>query len=136
MTPSVVPVWLTWFNGGAGMQNFSGRFGADFTADATTVSVSSLLSADIAANLDATQVQTLAATATPGAPVSLLPALPGGYATAKTHSLETDGDPMLMDFTTIGSAPGTSPAASARRRRRARSARPRAPPTTRASSAT
>lgn len=106
VTPSVVPVWLTWFNGGAGMQNFSGRFGADFTADATTVFVSSLLSADVAASLDATQAQTLAATATPGAPVSLLPALPSGYTTAKTRSLETDGDPMLMDFTTIGSVPG------------------------------
>jgi outer membrane protein OmpA-like peptidoglycan-associated protein len=35
-----------------------------------------------------------------------LPALPSGYAAAKTHSLETDGDPLLMDFTTIGSVPG------------------------------
>ena len=106
VTPSVVPVWLTWFNGGAGMQNFSGRFGADFTADPTTVAVSSLLSADVAANLDAAQVQTLASTATPGTPVSLLPALPASYPTDKTRSLETDGDPMLMDFSTIGSVPG------------------------------
>jgi len=106
VTPSVVPVWLTWFNGGAGMQNFSGRFGADFTADPTTVAVSALLSADLAANLDAAQVQALAATAAPAAPVSLLPALPAGYTADKTRSLETDGDPMLMDFSTIGTAPG------------------------------
>jgi outer membrane protein OmpA-like peptidoglycan-associated protein len=106
VTPSVVPVWLTWFNGGAGMQNFSGRFGADFTADPTTQAVAPLLAADVAASLDATQLGTLAAAATPGAPVSLLPALPPGYAAAKTHSMETDGDPMLMDFSTIGTAPG------------------------------
>ena len=106
VTPSVVPVWLTWFNGGSGMQNFSGRFGADFTADATTASVSSQLAADIAANVDATRLQTLAATATPGTPISLQPALPSGYTTSRTRSMETDGDPMLMDFTTIGSVPG------------------------------
>ena len=38
--------------------------------------------------------------------MSLLPALPSGYAAAKTHSMETDGDPLLMDFSTIGSVPG------------------------------
>ena len=78
VTPSVVPVWLTWFNGGSGMLNFSGRFGADFTSDPTTQAKAPLLAADVAANLDATQLGTLAAGATPGAPVSLLPALPVG----------------------------------------------------------
>ena len=106
VTPSVVPVWLTWFNGGSGMLNFSGSFGADFTSDPTTQANAPLLAADVAANLDATQLGTLAAGATPGAPVSLLPALPSGYAADRTRSMETDGDPLLMDFTTIGSVPG------------------------------
>ena len=68
VTPSVVPVWLTVVQRRAGMQNFSGRFGADFTSDPTTQAKAPLLAADVAANLDATQLGTLAATATPGAP--------------------------------------------------------------------
>ena len=106
VTPSVVPVWLTWFNGGSGMQNFSSRFAADFASDPTTQLKAPRLAADVAANLDATQLGALAATAAPGAPVSLLPALPAGYAAAKTTAMETDGNPLLLNFTTIGSVPG------------------------------
>jgi outer membrane protein OmpA-like peptidoglycan-associated protein len=106
VTPAVVPVWLMWFNGGVGMQNFTGRYGADFATDPTTTSVAPLVAADVAAHLDATQLQALAATATPGAPVSLLPALPADYATTTSGHLERDRDPMQMDFTTIGSVPG------------------------------
>ena len=106
VTPAVVPVWLLWFTGGSGMQNYTGRFGNDFAVDPTTQFVGSLLAADVQASLDATQLAQLAATATPGAPVSLLPALPGGYTAAKTSAMERDGDPMLMDFSTIGTAPG------------------------------
>jgi outer membrane protein OmpA-like peptidoglycan-associated protein len=105
VTPSVVPVWITWFNGGSGMLDFSGRFGADFTGDPTTTRVAPLLSRDVASSLDATRLQALAAAATPGAPVSLLPALPGTYAADKTAQLETTR-PFLMDFNTIGTAPG------------------------------
>ena len=106
VTPSVVPVWLMWFTGGSGMQNFTGRFGLDFSVDPTTAAVAGLLAADVQASLDPTQLGTLAAGATPGAPVSLQAALPGGYTAAKTASMELDGDPLLMDFNTIGTAPG------------------------------
>ena len=105
VTPSVVPVWITWFNGGSGMLDFTSRFGADFTGDPTTTRIAPLLARDVAANVDATRLQALAATATPGAPVSLLPALPSTYATDKTAQLETTR-PFLMDFNTIGTAPG------------------------------
>ena len=104
VTPSVVPVWLTWFNGGAGMQNFSGRFGADFSADPTTLRIAPMLAADVQASLDPAQVQALAASATPGAPVSLLPALPAAFAAERTAQME--GGDRLLDFTTIGTAPG------------------------------
>jgi outer membrane protein OmpA-like peptidoglycan-associated protein len=106
VTPSVVPVWLMWFNGGVGMQHFTGRFGADFAADTTTGYVSSLLAADVAASLDATQLATLAGSAAPGASVSLLPALPASYATTQTTALETEGGPLEMNFGGIGTAPG------------------------------
>lgn len=105
VTPSVVPVWITWFNGGSGVQDFSTRFGTDFASDLTTQRVAPALSRDVAGHLDPAQLQALAATATPGAPVSLLPALPATYARDKTHQLETTL-PFLMNFTTIGSAPG------------------------------
>jgi outer membrane protein OmpA-like peptidoglycan-associated protein len=106
VTASVVPVWLMWFNGGVGLQNFTGRFGADFQGDPTTSAVSAQLASDVAADIDATRLQALAATATPGVPVSLVPALPGGYLATKTRAMERDGDPLLMDFSTIGTAPG------------------------------
>jgi outer membrane protein OmpA-like peptidoglycan-associated protein len=105
VTASVVPVWLMWFQGGAGMQNFSGRFGSDFAADPTTVAVAGALAQDVAADIDATQLARIASTATPGTPASLLPALPGGYPATKTAELERPG-PLLMDFNTIGTAPG------------------------------
>ena len=60
----------------------------------------------MAANLDATRLGTLAATAAPGASVSLLPALPSGYTGDKQRHMERRGDPLLMDFTTVGSVPG------------------------------
>jgi outer membrane protein OmpA-like peptidoglycan-associated protein len=104
VTPSVVPVWLTWFNGGSGMQNFSSRFGADFSGDPTTLRIAPLLAGDVQASLDPAQVQALAASATPGAPVSLLPALPAGFAADRTAAME--GGDRLMDFNTIGTAPG------------------------------
>ena len=53
VTPSVVPVWLTWFNGGSGMLNFTGASARTSPADPTTASVSSLLARDVAANVDA-----------------------------------------------------------------------------------
>ena len=106
VTASVVPVWLMWFNGGVGMQNFSGRFGADFAGDLRTAYLSGVLAGDVAASVDATKLQQLAATATPGAPVSLLPTLPASYATTKTAALETEDGPMEMNFTTIGTPPG------------------------------
>jgi outer membrane protein OmpA-like peptidoglycan-associated protein len=104
VTPSVVPVWLTWFNGGSGVQDFSSRFGADFASDPTTAAIAPLLAGDVAAGLDATKLQALAAAATPGAPVSLSPALPSGFKADRTTAMER-GD-RLLDYITIGTAPG------------------------------
>ena len=106
VTASVVPVWLMWFNGGVGMQNFTSRFGADFAGDLRTAYLSGVLAGDVAASVDATKLQQLAGTAVPGAPVSLLPTLPASYATTKTAALETEDGPMEMNFTTIGTPPG------------------------------
>ena len=65
VTPSVVPVWITWFNGGSGMLDFTSRFGADFTGDPTTTRIAPLLARDVASSLDATQLQALAAAPRP-----------------------------------------------------------------------
>jgi outer membrane protein OmpA-like peptidoglycan-associated protein len=102
----VVPVWRTWFEGGAPLSDFTSRFGSDFTADPTTVAVSAVLATNLPAQIDSARLQTLAASAPPGAEVSLLPALPAGHLATTSGELEANGSPTQMDFNTIGTAPG------------------------------
>jgi len=105
VTTSVVPVWLTWFNGGASLADFSAKFGGDFTSDPTTAAVATNLAAALPGQLDPVRLQALATGAGAG-PVSLLPALPPSHLAATSATLEADGDPNQMDFNTIGTAPG------------------------------
>ena len=106
VTPAVVPVWLMWFQGGTSTQNFSGRYGTDFTNDPSTDAVANLLARQLRGLLDATRIAALAASTPPGRSVSLLPALPPDYLPARRTELESDSSPLLMDFTTIGTVPG------------------------------
>ncbi len=105
VTPSVVPVWAMWFAGGTSLQNFTARFGADFSADARTATVAGRLAADLPGKVDPAAMRTLAASPGAGAGVSLLPALPATYRSDTTTSMESPG-PLKMNFTTIGTAPG------------------------------
>ena len=102
---SVVPVWATWFNGGSGVQDFSGSFGSDFATDPTTADVSIGLAAALPGQVDAGRLHALAAGTPSGATVSLRSALPPAHFTSTTARLEAPG-PLLMDFDTIGTAPG------------------------------
>jgi len=104
VTPSVVPVWLTWFNGGAALSDFTPKFGSDFTNDPTTKDVSANLATALPGQLDQGRLQALAA-GSPGVDVSLLPALPPSHLATTSASLEAFG-PNQMDFNTIGTAPG------------------------------
>ena len=105
VTTSVVPVWLMWFNGGTSLQNFTARFGSDFSTDQTTQDVSAVLASELRAQLDPAGLHGLAASASPGSEVSLLPALPGPYRSTTSARLERRGA-VEMDFNTIGTAPG------------------------------
>ena len=104
--PSVVPVWQMWFDGGTTLQNFTARFGADFATDPVTVQVSERLGRRLPSQLDGDKLQALAASATPGVAVSLLPALPPDFLRATTDKLEDKTSPLSMDFDFIGTVPG------------------------------
>lgn len=103
---SVVPVWAMWFNGGTGVQDFTGRFATDFRTDPTTASVSRGLAEALPGQLDPVRLHALAAATPSGSTVSLRSALPPTHFATTSAALETDGDPLLMDFDTIGTAPG------------------------------
>jgi outer membrane protein OmpA-like peptidoglycan-associated protein len=105
VTSRVVPVWAMWFAGGSSLQDFSSRFGADFSSDPTTSSVAAGLAADLPGKLNPAAVRTLAAGPTAATGVSLLPALPPTFVSDTTAAMESPG-PVKMNFTTIGSVPG------------------------------
>jgi outer membrane protein OmpA-like peptidoglycan-associated protein len=105
VTASVVPVWSTWFLGGASLQDFSPAFAPDFAADAETNRVSRLLRASLIAELDPLALGRLAIASAPGMSVSLLPALPPDYLATRSGRLEAPGT-LRMNFTGIGTVPG------------------------------
>jgi outer membrane protein OmpA-like peptidoglycan-associated protein len=105
VTSKVVPVWAMWFAGGTSLQDFTGRFGADFATDDTTEDVASGLAADLPGKVDRAAIRALAAGPGAAAGVSLLPALPGGYRADTTAAMESPG-PLKMNFMTIDSPTG------------------------------
>ena len=106
---------------GTSTQDFSGRYGTDFTNDPSTDAVANRLARQLRGLLDANRIAALAAARRPALGVAAARVAARLPPRAQTE-LESDSSPLLMDFTTIGTVPGTWPAASARRRRPAQSA--------------